>query len=300
MPAQPVLSGVSVPLITPFSENGQVNYAAARLLVDRLIAAGVNGLMVAGTTGEGPLLSTAERMSLAETVIMQAAGRVPVAVHAGAITTAEAIQLARHAVAAGADTVSIVCPFFFGLSDAAMIEHFCKVADSVPPEFPVYLYNIPQRTGNNVSAAVSAAVAKRCPNVIGEKDSSGDLHLLAAKLATRQPYDLITGADMLVLSSLALSARAAIVASANVIPELYVALFAAYGRADLAAAQQAQARINRAVALLGNDIAVFKAVVTAQGIPVGSVRSPLPAADPAIVQSSLEALRAENLLARWS
>lgn len=300
MPAQTVLSGVSVPLITPFTENGQVNYAVARQLVDRLIAAGVSGLMVAGTTGEGPLLSTAERMSLAETVIMQSSGRVPVAVHAGAITTTEAIQLARHAVAAGADTVSIVCPYFFGLSEAAMIEHFCKVADSVPPDFPVYLYNIPQRTGNNISAAVSAAVAKRCPNVVGEKDSSGDLHLLAAKLATRQPYDLITGADMLVLSSLALGARAAIVASANVIPELYVALFAAYGHGDLAASQEAQSRINRAVALLRNDIAVFKSVITAQGIPVGPVRLPLPAVDQAIVQASLEALRAENLLARWS
>jgi dihydrodipicolinate synthase/N-acetylneuraminate lyase len=293
---RPVLQGVSVPLVTPFDAKGLVDHDAARELVERLIAAGVHGIMVAGTTGEGPLLTTSERMALAETVIAQVAGRIPVAAHVGAISTPETIQLARHAVSAGASTISIVCPYFFGLSEKAQVEHFCQVAGSVPQDYPVYLYNIPQRTGNNVSAAVSAAVAECCPNVVGEKDSSGDLQLLEAKLHARQPYDLIVGADLLVLSALALGARAAIVASANVIPELFVRLFDAYGTLDLLSAQKIQASINRAVRILQNDISIFKGVIACQGYPVGGVRSPLLAADSGVIRACFEQLYDEELI----
>ena len=294
--ANPVLKGVSVPIVTPFTQDGQVDHSAARRLVEHLIQAGVHGLMTAGTTGEGPLLSAEERMALAETVIEQAAGRVPVAVHVGAITTAETIRMARHAVAVHANTISAVCPYFFGLPEAAQINHYCQVAKAVPADFPVYLYNIPHRTMNNISATVSAGVANRCSNVVGEKDSSGDLKLLAEKLNTRRPYDLISGADQLVLSSLIMGAHAAIVMSANVVPGLWAALFTAYWAGDWPTAQQVQSRLSRAVTYLRGDIALIKAVCAAQGIPVGSVRSPLPAASPDSVATCLAQFKSEGFL----
>jgi dihydrodipicolinate synthase/N-acetylneuraminate lyase len=294
--AVPILKGVSVPLVTPFHEDGQINFDALNELVGRLIRAGIHGLMVAGTTGEGPALSMEERCQLAEAVIRQVHGEIPVVVQVGAVTTRDTIQMAKHAVTRGADAISIVCPFFFGHSEDALIDHFCRVAASVPDQFPVYLYNIPQRTGNSISPRVSAAVADRCPNVVGEKDSSGDLGLIIGKLEARKPYDLISGADMLILSSLVLGAKSAIVATANLFPELFIALFQAYWKGDLHEAEGIQSRLNKAIRVSTTEIAMMKGILSATGIAVGVPRPPKAQANQQVVEKSVRDLRSMGLL----
>jgi 4-hydroxy-tetrahydrodipicolinate synthase len=295
--AQNRLSGVIVPLVTPFDSQLNINESVLRALVDRQIAAGVDALMVAGTTGEAPLLSLEERKRLAEVVVEQASGRVPVVAQVGTAATRESAVLAQHAHSCGAAAISVVCPYFFGIPDQALVEHFCQIAAAVPPDFPVYLYNIPQHTGNAISAAVSEAVAGHCLNVVGEKDSSGDLNLLAAKRQVRGgQFDLLIGSDALVLSALVLGACGAVAGNANVFPELFVNLFRAYRASNMSEAEQAQRQIYNSTSSFKANIALFKAALQAQGLDAGSVRPPLPPANDASKQACLDQLRDAGLL----
>lgn len=292
------LRGVIVPLVTPFHEDGQVNHPALRQLVDFLLENGVHGLFVAGTTGEGPLLSLAERRAVAETVVDQAGGRAPVLVQAGTPSTEETVALVEHAHATGADGAALLCPYFFRLSEEALIRHFCTVAERAPGSFPLYLYNIPQLTGNNISPAVSQAVAQECPNVLGEKDSSGNLLQIIDKLGVREgDFQMLVGSDGLILPGLVAGVAGAVSGNANVFPELFVALFEAYWRGDLTDAQELQERIHRVRRILrdGGDISLFKAMLAHRGIEAGPVRAPLVNATPATVRACREELQEMGL-----
>lgn len=169
-----VARGVFPALLTPLTDDGErIDAAALRAHVAWLIDHGVHGLMPAGSTGEGPLLTTAERQQLLEVVVDAAAGRVPVLAHVGAITTRETIALVRHARGCGAQAASVVTPYYFRVPDEALIAHACRVAEAAP-DLPIFLYNIPQNTGNTLSSAVVEAIVARCPNVVGLKDGSDD------------------------------------------------------------------------------------------------------------------------------
>jgi dihydrodipicolinate synthase/N-acetylneuraminate lyase len=291
------LSGVIVPLLTPFGANSEINQQVLYRLVDRLILAGVNGLMVAGTTGEGALLTQTERMSLTEWVIERSAGRVPVIVQAGAITTQESIKLAQHAVQSGATAISIISPYFFRYSEEALQDHFCEIAQAVPDSFPVYLYNIPQFTFNAITPAVSAAVAERCPNVVGEKDSSGDLNGLVLKRTIRGgDFDLLIGTDALVLPALVLGACGAVAGNANIFPELFIQLFNAHYQANLTAAEHWQRQIHISTSAFQADRSLFKAALRYQGLDMGSVRPPQKPASPEAERRCLQKLIDAGLL----
>lgn len=293
----PRLKGLVVPLLTPYHPDGAINETELNRLINHLISTGVDAVMVAGTTGEGPLLSLDERRCLAEAAVKSAAGRLPVAVQIGTAATHESIMLARHAVACGANAVSIICPYFFGLPEQALVKHFCEVAGALPQDFPVYLYNIPQRSGNNISASVSEAVAKRCPNVVGEKDSSGDLNLLALKCRIRESnFDVLVGNDALVLPALVSGAIGAVAGNANVFPELFVSLMRAFCQGDLVSAQQAQLQIRVVTETLQANISLFKALLRTKGFNPGDVRSPLQQASPSSIEESLSRLRQVGLL----
>lgn len=293
----PRLSGLIVPLITPYHPDGSINEAELNRLVNHLISTGIDAIMVAGTTGEGPLLSFNERQRLAEMAVKSAAGRVPVAVQVGTAATYESIALARHAVACGAGAVSIICPYFFGLPDQALIDHFCEVAGALPSDFPVYLYNIPQRSGNHISVAVSSTVAERCPNVVGEKDSSGDLNLLALKCQVRDGnFDVLIGNDALILPAMVSGAVGAVAGNANVFPELFVTLIRSFRQGDLLTARKVQSQIHTVTGTFKANIALFKALLQTQGFNPGGVRLPLPQVSPALVDECLAHLRQAGLL----
>jgi 4-hydroxy-tetrahydrodipicolinate synthase len=291
------LEGVIVPLLTPFAEDGTIDVPTLQQLVESVIAAGVQGVMVAGTTGEGPMLSLAERMLLAEIVVAQVRKRVAVIVQSGAITTHETLVLAEHATTSGADAIAVMSPFFYAYSQAALIGYFCTIADHVP-SMPVYLYNIPQRTGNVITPEVSAAVAQRCANVVGEKESSGNLQHLAAKQQIRNGiFVVLLGSDGLMLPGLALGASGVVSGNANVVPELVVALYQAFQTGDLPAARAAQTRLDTLIGVLGDgcDLGLFKALLRYRGIAAGKVRSPLPTPAPAVVEQAYQHLLAAEI-----
>ena len=289
--------GLIVPTVTPYDSRGNVDFDAIRAHVDFLIEKGVNGLYPGGTTGEGPLLSDAERRQTAEVIIDQARGRVPVIVQIGALTTDATIALASHARDAGADAVAAVTPWYYVLSDAALIEYYRRVAEAMG-DYPLFMYNIPGNTGNNLKPAVVAQIAANHANVIGIKDSSGNLPATIEMLAIRNgEFQVISGPDGLLLAALAMGVKANVSGNANVVPELFVAVYEAFGRGDLPAARAAQAKIDvvRRVLKDGGALSRFKAMVARRGVPMGGVRGPLLPASEEVVAAAVRALEEEGI-----
>lgn len=163
------LHGIVAAMVTPYDAHAHIDLATLDRLTDFLVAAGIHCLYPLGTTGEMHLLSVEERKRVAEAVIARNAGRATVYIHVAAMTLADSMTLARHAHAAGADGIAVVTPSYFGVTDREMEEWFVAIAGSVPADYPVYLYNIPQLAVNDLTPAVIERVVARCPNVVGIK-----------------------------------------------------------------------------------------------------------------------------------
>lgn len=291
------VNGVIVPPITPFDERGQIDTAAIRNLVEFLVGRGIHGLFPGGTTGESPLLTAAERRLLAETVVDAVAGRVPVIIHTGAITTAETVELTRHARSIGAQAAAVLPPYYFRHSDQGLLRHFRTVAEQVP-DFPIYLYNNPPVTGNTISAELIAHLVESCPNVVGMKDSSGALETLFTVAMLRDgAFNTAGGSDGQILAGVALGFDACISGNANVVPELIVALFNTAKEGNLAAARELQRKVDAVRRLLGDggDLSLFKGILAQRGIKVGAVRAPLLQAPEAVIAQRWQALTALGL-----
>ncbi|MDI7276054.1 MAG: dihydrodipicolinate synthase family protein [Anaerolineae bacterium] len=290
--------GVIPAIFTPFTEGGRsLDEGGLRAHVQWLIEQGVHGLMPCGTTGEGLLLSTAERKRVLEVVLASASGRVPVIAHVGAVTTRETVELARHAGECGADALSVITPPFYHLTDAALMAHYCRVAEAVPAT-PVFLYNIPQNTGNSLSLAAAEAIVSRCPNVIGIKDSAGDLsHLLAFVALRGGSFQVVCGTDSLILQALEGGACGCVSGNANVFPDVVVGLFEAFSRGDREQARRWQMRLQEVLQALGGDgISLMKRALGMRGLSAGYVRPPLPEADDEMVAELERRLRRAQLL----
>ena len=270
--------GLIVPLLTPLSADGEgLDIPTLETLVDFLIRSGVQGLNTCGTTGEFALLKHTERRQVTEVVVKLAAGRLPVLAHTGAITTAETVALTRHARECGADAASVVTPYYYPLTDKALVDHYVAVSSAVP-DFPIFLYNIPQKAGNNLSPAVVAEIARQCPNVVGIKDSSGNLGLLAQdRMEVKRRFYTLVGADHLILSAMANGADGSISGFGNVFPEPFVALFKAIAEGDLTAASDFQDKISIGSITMGSgmDFSLLKGVLRRRGLDTGPARRPL-------------------------
>lgn len=292
-----LLEGVIVPILTPFNQEGEVEEAAIERLVAYLVAAGVHCLNPCGTTGEGMLLSTAERERVAECVL-RAAGSLPVLVQTGAATTSETVHLTRHARKIGAAGATVVTPYYYRYGEDALVAHFVTIAQSVP-DFPIVLYNIPQLAGNELNRSTIQRIIDRCPNVIGVKDSSGNLLRTIELLQLESSnFQTVIGSDGLILPGFISGARAVISGNANVFPELFLALYDFFRIGDWQAAAKVQQKIHAVRRILndGADISLFKAVLACRGVDVGFVRSPMRSATSAEVAACIEQLEALDLL----
>jgi 4-hydroxy-tetrahydrodipicolinate synthase len=286
------ISGVIVPMLTPFDKESAIDEAGIERLTEFLIASGVAGLFPLGTTGEGPLLATDERREVARLVIQYARGRIPVIIHTGAITTTETIALTRHARDNGAQAAAVVPPYFYRLSDEALYEHYAAVARAAP-DFPVYLYNNPGVTPNVLSTEMVFRLADDFPNITGLKDSSGSL---ATLFASRQLHDgafnTASGPDGLILAGQAIGLDACVSGNANFVPELVVGIVEAARRGNPNTARTLQSQLDVVRRVLGDgaDLSLFKAVCARRGIPIGTVRRPLYPASSEKVESCWQEL----------
>ncbi len=274
--------GVSPAMATPLMADGYtVNAAAIPALVDFLIAKGVKGLFVGGTTGEGVLLSPAERMKLHESTMIAVRGRVPVLLHVGTNTTAESRQLTQHAAALQAQAIVAVTPYFYPVHDDSMVSYFQTIS-AAAPDIPFFVYDIPQQAINGITPAIMPKLVAAIPTFAGLKTSRGDAHAVR-QLVEASPEHLIilAGNESVAMGLMALGAHGLISGLSTAIPEPYVAMGQAVERGDLAAARQAQLQVNQLLKILpaGARIGAIKTLLTQRGIPVGPAVPPRPIPD---------------------
>ncbi|MGN0746477.1 MAG: 4-hydroxy-tetrahydrodipicolinate synthase [Aristaeellaceae bacterium] len=270
------IRGIIVPIVTPMNEDESVNLQELRNQIERMLAAGIHGIFVFGTNGEGYILSEREKEEVLAVCIEQVNGRVPVYAGTGCIATADTIRLSRRAEAMGADVLSIITPSFAAASQGELIAHYRRVADSVG--LPIVLYNIPARTGNALSPATVRELS-RVPNIVGVKDSSGNFDNILQYIENtrdREDFAVLSGNDSLILWTLLAGGRGGIAGCANVFPENMTAIYERFRRGDLAGARAAQDAIRpfRNCFRFGNPNTVVKAAVAMLGYPVGLCRSP--------------------------
>lgn len=261
--------GVINAMTTPFTTEGKVDTEGLKKQVEFLIEKGVNCLYPLGTTGEMYLLSTEERKLVAKTVVEQAAGRVIVYIHVGSMTTAEACELAKHAEEIGADGIGAVTPSYFGCSDRAIKQYYKDIASSVSPDFPLYLYSIPQCSGNDIQPAVAAELAETCSNIVGIKYSYPDMIRILNYLKIKDGnFSVLVGPDKLFLAGLISGAQGVVSGVAGPMPEPFVKIYKAYKEGDLEKAAKYQRTACDVIDLLrcGSDMGVFKEVLRRRGI----------------------------------
>lgn len=233
-------AGILPPLVTLFRRDGAVDEAAMRRHADRLLEAGVHGLFTLGTTGEVMHLQPQERRRVAEVVVQQAAGRVPVLIGCGSTSTDEAIAYARHAQEIGAAGVVVIVPYYWTLSDAAVDAHYGTIARAV--DLPLVIYNFPGVSGRNLPPALIARLAEAHPTIAGIKetiDSIGHIQqVLAAVRPARPDFTVHCGYEYHLINTLLLGGDGAVPGMANLAPAATVAVYDAVRRGDVEAAAE--------------------------------------------------------------
>jgi 4-hydroxy-tetrahydrodipicolinate synthase len=226
----PVFQGSMVALVTPMHPDGQLDLEAYRKLIDWHIEQGTDVLTVVGTTGESPTVTVQEQAELIELAVRHVNGRIPVVAGTGGNSTAEAIELQRHAYAAGADAGLTVVPCYNKPTQEGLYQHFKAIAESV--ELPSILYNVPGRTVADMSNETVVRLAQ-IPNIVGVKDATGNIGRVA-QLITQVPEDfaVLSGDDPTAAALMLLGGRGNISVVANVAPRLMHELCAAAIRGD--------------------------------------------------------------------
>ena len=214
------LRGCATALVTPFTKGGAVDEARMRALVERQTAGGVKLLVPCGTTGESATLSTEEQQRVIAITIAAAKGKARVIAGVGNNNTAVTIERAKAARVAGADAALVVGPYYNKPTQAGFQAHYAAIAAAIPG-FPIVLYNVPGRTGSNIAAATTLALARDVDNVVAVKEASGDLSQIMAILRGRPDnFKVLSGDDALTLAVIALGGDGIVSVASNEVPEL--------------------------------------------------------------------------------
>ena len=286
----PLFKGAIPALVTPFS-GGAVDEDAFVALVERQIAGGVHGLVPVGTTGETATLSHDEHRRVVELCVKTAAGRVPVIAGAGSNSTAEAIELVHFAKTVGADAALVVSPYYNRPSQEGIYQHYKAINDAV--QLPVLIYNVPSRTGSDVSTETIARLAK-LPNMAGVKDATGDLARISLmRLECPEDFVLLTGDDPSALGYMAHGGHGCISVSCNVVPEAFASFMNACMAGDWPGAlyqQDRMIRLHKAL-ILDASPAPTKFALAHLGLCDEEVRLPVTPCAEAVKPAVLAAMR---------
>jgi 4-hydroxy-tetrahydrodipicolinate synthase len=216
--------GLGVALVTPFRSDGALDEAALERLVDWQIEQGTDYLVPCGTTGENPALTHEEHLRVIELAVRAAAGRVPVLAGAGSNNTQKAVEFALASIDLGAEGILTITPYYNKPTPDGLLRHFAaqgEAVNGVRQGFPMVLYNVPGRTGINMTAETTLRIAKELPNVIGVKEASADMSQILTILRERQKnFLVISGDDAWTLPMIAAGADGLISVAGNEIPGL--------------------------------------------------------------------------------
>ncbi|MED4241013.1 4-hydroxy-tetrahydrodipicolinate synthase [Priestia megaterium] len=262
-------------MVTPFDHNGEIDFKATEALVDYLIANGTDGLVVAGTTGESPTLTTEEKIELFKCVVEAAAGRVPVIAGTGSNNTKASISLTKLAEETGVDGIMLVAPYYNKPSQEGLYHHFKTIAEST--SLPVMLYNIPGRSVANISVETIVRLSE-IPNVVSIKEASGDLDAMAEIISkTSSDFTLYSGDDGLTIPVLAIGGAGVVSVASHIIGNDMQKMINAFKNGDVqnaAATHRNLLPIMRALFIAPSPSPV-KAALNLIGTHVGGVRLPM-------------------------
>lgn len=293
---KPVFTGAAVAIITPMRADGSVDYEELGRIIDDQIDNGTDAIVICGTTGESPTMTDEEHTACIRYAVKKTAGRVPVIAGTGSNDTKYAIWLSRQAQADGADALLLVTPYYNKTSQAGLIAHYTAIADAV--DLPCILYNVPSRTGCNLTAASLKQLTKH-PNINAVKEASGNISQVAEiAAACGEELNIYSGNDDQIVPLLALGGKGVISVLSNVAPRYTHDICAKWFAGDTAgslAMQLAALPLCKALFADVNPIPV-KWAMNRLGWHAGACRLPLVAPDEAVQAQLDSALRAFGLL----
>src|SRR5205823_11428128 len=237
------IRGIIPPVATPMQTNEDLDLPRLKWFIDHLIQSGVHGIFVLGTNSEFYAMDEREKQEVIATAVAHVRGRVPVFAGTGAESTREAVRLTRMAEKERVDGVSVITPYFVNPSQQEIFDHYRRIAEST--SLPVILYNNPGTCGGVKIDVDTVARLAQVPNILGVKDSSGDLqNTLEFIRVVPERFAVMMGRDTLIFPALVMGARGAVPATGNIAPRLLVEIYEAFRRGDVAASKAAQLRLN--------------------------------------------------------
>lgn len=288
-----IFTGAGVAIITPFHEDGSINYDQLKKLVDYHCENGTDSIVICGTTGESATMTEEEHLECIKRTIDFTAGRIPVIAGTGSNCTATAVELSREAAKAGADGLLVVTPYYNKATQKGLIEHYKAIAREA--DAPIIMYSVASRTGCNIEPATVAALVKEVDNIVGVKEASGNISQVAKIMQlTQGDIDLYSGNDDQIVPILALGGKGVISVLSNVAPRETHEICAKFFAGDIEGSRELQLK---AIPLINalfsevNPIPVKKAV-SLMGMEVGGLRMPLTEMEEANVQKLAQAMRA--------
>lgn len=263
-------------MVTPFDNEGQVDYDAIEDLAEHLINSGSDAILVTATTGETPTLTHEEELEILSTVKRVAKNRVKVIMGAGSNSTETAVEIAKLAEKEGADAILSVVPYYNKPSQAGMIEHFSQVAKAT--KLPIIIYNIPSRTGVNMLPDTVKELAEKFPNIVGIKQSFPDMDMISEmKLKCPKDFVIYSGDDSLTLPMLVLGAHGVVSVASHIYGKDIKSMIRNFKTGDITAAQNMHLKLYpvfRKLFMAPNPVPV-KAALDKMGIIKDYVRRPL-------------------------
>lgn len=276
-----IFTGAGVAIITPFHENGEVNYEKFAELLEYQITNGTDAIIVCGTTGEASTLTHEEHLDVIKYCVEKVAGRVPVIAGTGSNCTETAVYLSKEAEKYGADGLLVVTPYYNKATQNGLYEHFKMIAESV--KVPMILYNVPGRTGCNIAPATVVRLCKDVENIVGVKEASGNISQVAKLMALADGcVDLYSGNDDQIVPILSLGGKGVISVLSNVAPKQTHDICAKFFAGDVEGSCKEQLRAMELCDALFcevNPIPVKKAV-NLLGMEAGPLRRPLSEMEP--------------------
>ena len=292
-----LFEGAGVALVTPFKENGEVNYEKLEEIVEEQIAGGTDAIIACGTTGEASTMTHEEHLEVIEYICRVTKKRIPVVAGTGSNCTETAVYLSAEAEKRGADGLLLVSPYYNKATQKGLMAHFTAVADAV--KIPVILYNIPGRTGVTIKPETIAALCKDVDNIVGVKEASGNFSAIATLMSLSDgKVDLYSGNDDQIVPLLSLGGKGVISVLSNVAPRQTHDICASYFAGDVKTSASLQLKAIPLITELFSEVNPIpvKAAMNMMGKGVGPLRMPLTEMEPQNQETLKKAMTAYGIL----
>ena len=277
-----VFKGAGVAIVTPFTKNNEVDFEKLGELIEYQIAQGTDSIIICGTTGEASTLTHEEHLECIRYTVEKVAKRVPVVAGTGSNATDTAIYLSQEAERFGADALLLVTPYYNKATQKGLIAHFTEVANSV--KIPIILYNVPGRTGCNITPQTVAALTKNVDNIVGIKEASGNIAQVAEIMQlTEGKIDLYSGCDEMIVPVLSLGGVGVISVLSNIAPKETHDMVMRFLDGDITGSRELQLKLLPLINALFTEVNPIpvKMALNLMGFQVGHLRMPLTELEPA-------------------